>query len=78
MTISVTAFKANCLELLRQLEGESAPIEITRHGKIVARLVPPAYGSASVSPWERLRGTGVLLATAGESVLSDDDFDALR
>ena len=40
MTITVTAFKAKCLELLRQSEGRAEPIEITRHGKVIARVVP--------------------------------------
>jgi len=50
-------------------------MEIVRGGKIVARLLP---GSTEGTPWESLRGTGVLLATPEESVLDDADFEALR
>ena len=79
MTITVTEFKIHCLELLRRLEKEREPIEITNRGKVVARLVPPAPEQGSeVKPWERLRGSGRLLAAPDESVLSERDFNALR
>lgn len=80
MTISVTEFKTRCLEVLRQLEHEQAPIDITRDGKVIARLVPAEIPGAqeAVKPWQRLRGSGRLLAEPGESVLSERDFEALR
>ena len=40
MTIPATQFKARCLELMTQVNRTRRPITITRHGKIVARLVP--------------------------------------
>lgn len=79
MVISVTAFKSRCLGILRQIERRGEAIEITRHGRLVARIVPPPRGpTVRVAPWLRLRGTGRLLGRPGESVLSDRDFDALR
>ncbi|HEX2568448.1 MAG TPA: type II toxin-antitoxin system prevent-host-death family antitoxin [Polyangia bacterium] len=79
MTVSVTEFKIHCLELLRRLEKQREPIEITSRGKVIARLVPPGHEEGmEIKPWERLRGSGRLLASPGESVLSEDDFDALR
>ena len=41
MDISVTRFRAQCLELIRQVESDGEAVEITRHGKTVARLTPP-------------------------------------
>ena len=77
MTISVTKFKARCLSLLRQVERKSAAIEITRRGKVVARVVPALAHCASLQkPWERLQGTGVLVAKPEEAFLSESDFDA--
>lgn len=79
MDISVTEFKAHCLDLIRQVEKGGAAITIKRHGKAVARLTPPPDpAGAALKPWERLRGSGVLLATPEESVLRDEDFEALR
>jgi len=80
MDISVTEFKAHCLDLIRRMEKGGAPITIKRHGKVVARLTPPArLAGADQKPWERLRAMGGrLLAEPGESVLRDEDFEAMR
>ena len=81
MDISVTEFKHRCLELIRDLEKTGRPITITRRGKTVARLVAPAPAAADdgLKPWERLQALGGQChAEPGESVLRDEDFDALR
>ena len=81
MDISVTEFKQRCLEIIRQVEKTGRPVGITRRGQIVARLQPPGRASAGthLKPWEQLRAMGGrLLAQPGESVLSDEEFDALR
>ena len=48
--------------------------------KVVVRLNPSgAAGHGGVKPWELLRSLGGrLLAEPGESVLRDEDFEALR
>lgn len=69
MDISVTRFRAQCLEWIRQVESGGEVVEIT----------PPAGGtSPSQRPREKLRGSGVLAMEPEDSVLSDRDFDALR
>jgi antitoxin (DNA-binding transcriptional repressor) of toxin-antitoxin stability system len=79
MTISVTEFKARCLEILRELERSGQAVEIERRGRVVARVIPVAGElSAETPPWRRLRGTGRLLAAPEESVLSDGEFEANR
>lgn len=81
MDISVTEFKQHCLEIIRRVERSGAPVAITRRGRVVAQLRRPAMaqGAADAKPWERLRAAGGrLLATPGESVLRDEDFEALR
>jgi len=78
MTISVTELKARCLEIIRQIERDGKVVEIVYRGEIVARLLPATSpGTADIKPWERLRGTGDLLASPDESVLDDHDFKAL-
>lgn len=81
MDISVTEFKQRCLEIIRAVETTGKAVAITRRGKVVARLQPPASASAAshLKPWEQLRALGGrLLAEPGESVLRDEDFEALR
>ena len=70
MDISVTRFRTQCLELIRQLESGGEVVEITRHGKTVARLTSHTGGSSpSQRPWENLRGSGVLTMEPEDSVL---------
>jgi antitoxin (DNA-binding transcriptional repressor) of toxin-antitoxin stability system len=79
MDISVTRFRASCLELIRRVEAGGEPVDIKRRGKVVARLAPPPRaGERPRRPWARLRGSGELLAEPGESVLDADDFEAHR
>ena len=80
MDIAVTEFKQRCLEIIRAVEKTGKAVSITRRGKIVARLQPSAAAktAASPKPWERLRGSAKCLFEAGESVLKDEDFKALR
>ena len=76
--VSVTEFKTHCLDVIRQVEQEGAAVDLTRHGKVVARLVPTARTAPGVSPWLRLRGRGRLTGAPEAVVLGDADFDALR
>ena len=71
MDTSVTQFRATCLELIRRVEIGGEAIDIKRRGKVVARLAPPATAAELRKPWERLRGSGELLAGPGESVLDE-------
>jgi len=78
MDISVTRFRAHCLELIRQVES-GGEVAITRHGKTVARLIPPAGSPASAQkPWEALRGSGVLAMEPEDSLLDAQAFTAMR
>jgi prevent-host-death family protein len=79
MDISVTRFRAQCLELIRQVESGGEVVEITRLGKNVARLTSsPGSISQSQRPWEILRGSGVLAMEPEDSLLDAQAFDALR
>lgn len=73
MTITASEFKAKCLNLMEQVRKTGEVISITKRGVEVARLAPP---TPKQKPWERLRGTGKLLASPEESFFVDSDFDA--
>jgi len=69
VNISVTDFKCRCLEIIRRAEETGKPVNITRHGKVVARLSPAV---AAVKPWLQLRSLGGrLLAEPDESAFHD-------
>jgi antitoxin (DNA-binding transcriptional repressor) of toxin-antitoxin stability system len=79
MDISVTRFRAPCLELIRQVESGGETVEITRHGKTVTRFISPTGGSSpSQLPWKQPRGSGVLAMEPEDSVLEARVIDALR
>jgi antitoxin (DNA-binding transcriptional repressor) of toxin-antitoxin stability system len=79
MDISVTDFKAHCLDLIRQVEDSGKAITIRRRGKVVARLEPASSGSGQGKPWEELRALGGhTQVKANESAWADEDFKALR
>jgi len=75
--VSVSEFKAHCLDMIRQVEKAGAAVDLMRRGKVVARLVPTASASQGTAAWLRLRGRGVLAASAEESVLDEHDFEAV-
>lgn len=78
MAVSVSEFKTHCLDVIRRVEQDGASVDLTRRGKVVARLVPTASAAQGTSPWLRLRGRGALRAGAEESVLDSADFAAMR
>ena len=79
MDISVTEFRASCLELIRRVEVVGEPVDIKRRGKIVARLTrPPTPGKVIPRAWEVLRGSGELRGEPGESVIEEREFEASR
>ena len=43
MEISATEFKARCLDLMDRVNMTGERIQVTKRGKIVAELGPPAY-----------------------------------
>jgi antitoxin (DNA-binding transcriptional repressor) of toxin-antitoxin stability system len=78
MDISVSEFKAHCLDIIRRMEKDGQSVTIKRRGKIVARLTPLTAAEKQLKPWEKLRGTGVLLGNPEDSVLMGEDFMAAR
>lgn len=66
MTISVTELKARLLEIVREVEREGKAVDVERHGKVVARIVPAT--PKRVRPWEALYGSGEFLGDPEESV----------
>ncbi len=80
MDISVTEFKQRCLAIIRTVERSGKPVRVMRRGRVVAELRRPMPSAdASLKPWERLQALGgQLLAEPSESVLHDEDFEALR
>ncbi len=54
-TVSATEFKAHCLALMDEVARTGDEIVITKHGKVVAKLVAPPQSLPSAYGW--MRGT---------------------
>ena len=65
MTITITEFKARCLEILRMVEETGESVTIVKRNRAVA-VVYPSLGEAENAAERRLAGTATLLASPDE------------
>ena len=56
-TMAISKFKATCLATLERVRRTGRPLRVTRFGKPVADIVPPAPDSARAGWLGGLRGT---------------------
>ena len=77
MKMNATEFKAKCLSVLDQVHERHEPVTITKHGRVVARLVPEI--DTSDRPWLRLRGVPVRWkGDPFKPVVGERDIEALK
>ena len=55
--MNATEFKAKCLAVIDRVHASHEPVTITKHGRVVARLVPAA--DTAERPWMRLRSSPI-------------------
>lgn len=76
-TIAINEFKARLSEYLNKLEKTRVPLYITRHGKIVAKLVPYEKETEWEAAKQRLAGS--VLAYEGETdPVGETDWELLN
>ena len=75
MRISATEFKAKCLRLMSELGKKHEVISITKHGEVVAQLVPPP--AAAKKPWLKLAGAARINGDIVRPTVSDADIRKL-
>lgn len=78
LEISASAFKATCLEIFdRVAAGDLEQVVITKRGRVVGVLHPPAKPAASDDPFGHLRGSVVVAPGVDLTApLELDPFDA--
>ncbi len=77
--IAISEFKAKCLSLLQQVSKTKQPIRITRFGKPVADVVPPAGLQVDRNAWIGSgKGTAKIVGDVVSSANAPDDWEALR
>jgi prevent-host-death family protein len=81
-TISVTDFKARCLDLLKRVgQRRLERITVTRHGEVVAVITPPPVPRQSIRDLHGFMKDRTIVADGLDltaPTLSEDDLDAAR
>jgi len=73
MEISITEFKSKCLRLMEEVHRTGEELEITKHGRKLARVVPYVESK----PWKQLLGTGYYAGEPEEIVVKESEIDGL-
>jgi prevent-host-death family protein len=79
LAVSASEFKAKCLDLLDQVgRGEIEELEVTKRGRVVARLLPPSAAPGSIESWHGfMRGSVEIPADLDLTAqISDEVWDA--
>ena len=71
--VTISEFKAQCSALIREVEKTGKPLRITRHGKLVAEVVPPKHRQLG-----RLAGKGEILGDIVSPIIDLNDIEAYR
>lgn len=75
--VSVSKFKATCLELLRKVSETGVPILITKLGEPIAEVRPP-QSTRTESPYGCMKGRGEILGDVLSPAVPAEEWEALK
>jgi prevent-host-death family protein len=76
--MAISKFKATCLEVLERVRRTRRPIRVTRFGKPVADVTPPAMDKAPPGRLGAMAGTVQITGDIVEPASAPKDWDALE
>ena len=76
--IAVSKFKATCLAVMDNVRKTQKPVLITRFGKPLAEVRPPAPAPARVNRLGCMIGTGRITGDIVSPASDESDWDVLR
>ncbi len=77
MKMNATEFKAKCLAVIDRVHAQRESVTITKHGRVVATLVPDV--DVSEKPWLRLRHMPAhWKGDPFEPVVAEPEIEALK
>jgi prevent-host-death family protein len=76
--VSISEFKAKCLALLEQVRKTKRPIRVTRFGKPVAEVIPPAPIEGKADWLGFMAGSLEIVGDILSPVLEESDWEAAR
>jgi len=79
LEIAISEFKAKCLALLQQVSKTKQPLRVTRFGKPVADVLPPAEAKVDRKAWIGSgKGTAKILGDIVSPANEPDEWETLR
>jgi len=76
-TISISEFKAKCLGLIEQVQKTRQPLRITRHGQVVAEVIPAGPDRTRKFVGDMV-GTGKIVGDILSPVIELNEIEAYR
>jgi len=76
--IAVSKFKATCLAVLERVKRTGKPILVTRFGKPLAQVGPPAAGSRPGRWLGSFESTGRIVGDIISPAVEESEWEALR
>jgi antitoxin (DNA-binding transcriptional repressor) of toxin-antitoxin stability system len=77
-TIAISKFKATCLAALERVHATGQPLRVTRFGKPIADIVPPAPDPPR-QPWlGSMSGTGTIVGDIVAPTSELVEWEAMR
>jgi prevent-host-death family protein len=74
--IGASEFKARCLAILDEVARSGEPVQVSKRGKIVARLIP-AFSEDAEYPQDALAGTIRMLGDMTAPSVHDSELDSV-
>lgn len=76
--VAISEFKAKCLALLEQVRKTKKPLRVTRFGKPVADILPPAPTTGGAEWLGSMKGSMDIVGDIVSPVMAEDDWEAAR
>jgi prevent-host-death family protein len=76
--VSVSKFKATCLEILRRVKESGQPVVVTKRGEPIAQVIPPPLPERTTSWVGSMAGTGQVLGDIVFPAALEDEWEVLR
>jgi len=77
-TLAISKFKETCLAVLERVRRTGRPLRITKFGRAIADIVPPAAPTKRRSWMGSMAATGAIAGDVVSPIVSTNDWKALR